>query len=108
MNPKSDLVRKMNAHFCRALVLIEEGAAANNAEIRDEMKNFFKQAEEIEKEIEKLEVSSINLVKQSERNAIEVQKGEVEQFLLKFEEKIAEIEENIRNVLGETSPLLSC
>lgn len=108
MESKSDLVRDMNRHFSAALALIEEGSADNNAKIREEMKQFFSRAEEIEKEIAKFEVSSINKVKQNELFAIEDQKAEVVKFLSKFDEKISQVEDHIRTVLGETSPLLNC
>ena len=108
MNNRSALVKDMNKHFSNALALIEEGAADKNSQIRDEMKLFFSRAEEIEKEIAKFEVSSINKVKQSELFAIEGQKAEVVKFLTKFEEKINQIEDQIRTVLGDTSPLLNC
>ena len=51
MQARSDLVKKMNNHFSKSLSLIEEGSADNNAQIREEMKQFFICAEEIEKEI---------------------------------------------------------
>ncbi|KAK8881156.1 hypothetical protein M9Y10_003886 [Tritrichomonas musculus] len=108
MNTKSSLVKDMNKHFANALALIEDGAADNNAQIREEMKQFFTRAEEIEKEIAKFEVASINKVKKSELYAIENQKGEVMNFLSNFEEKINQIEDQIRAVLGDTSPLLNC
>ncbi|OHT01045.1 hypothetical protein TRFO_07721 [Tritrichomonas foetus] len=106
--PKSALVKEMNKHLGTALSLIEDGAADNNALIREEMKLFFARAEKIEKEIAEFEVASINKVKQSEMFAIEDQKAEVVKFLTKFDEKINQIEDQIRNVLGETSPLLNC
>jgi hypothetical protein len=46
-------VLAMNGHLGQALKLIETGAAANNAGIREHMKQFFSIAEEIEREIAK-------------------------------------------------------
>lgn len=105
---KSELVKEMNRHFSAALGYIEEGSADNNSKIREEMKQFFILAEQIEKEIAKFEVSSINKVKQNELFAIEGQKAEVVKFLTKFDDSISQVEDHIREVLGETSPLLNC
>ena len=108
MNLRSNLVREMNRHLGTALTLIESGAADNNAQIREEMKQFFQQAAEIEKDIAKYEVSSLNKVKQNELFAIEREKATVAQFLDKLDEKIIQIEDQIRSVLGQTSHLLNC
>ena len=108
MQARSDLVKKMNNHFSKSLSLIEEGSADNNAQIREEMKQFFICAEEIEKEIAKFEVSSINKVSEGELIAIEKQKEAVQEFLYRFDDQIQQIEHQIRDVLGNTSYLLDC
>lgn len=102
----SDLVREMNKHLGEALILIEEGCAANNAKIRQEMKNFFTKAEIIEKGIAKNEVLSLDKVKNNELRAIREEQERVNSFLAHFDEVIAEVEGNIRDTLDKTAHLL--
>jgi ABC-type phosphate transport system auxiliary subunit len=103
-----DRVREMNHHLGQALKLIEAGSAANNAQIREEMKQFFAIAEEIERRIAKAEVSSVRKVKNTELMAIEHQRQQVDSFLQHFDRQISDIESRIRDVLSSTAPLLNC
>jgi hypothetical protein len=103
-----DQVTQMNLHLGEALKLIEAGAAENNAGIREHMKQFFHIAEEIEREVAKREVFSLQKVKANELRAIEFQKEQVDAFISHFDEQIAAIEARIRAALDQTVPLLNC
>lgn len=105
---KSHLVREMNQHFGTALQLISESSATNNAKIREEIKEFFVKAEEIEKEIAKKEVSSIGYVKKCELEEIIKQKQNVLTFIDKFDDQIGEIEASLRQCIREHSTHLQC
>lgn len=105
---KSGLVHDMNQHFAKALQLIAESSANNNAKIREEIKEFFIKAEEIEKEIAKKEVSSIGYVKKCELEEIEKQKANVLEFIDKFDSQIGEIEASLRQCILEHSTHLQC
>lgn len=104
----SDTVRQMNRHLGTALKLIEQSSADNNAQIREEMKQFFSKAEQIMKDIATFEVKDINTVKKRELDAIEEQKQQVTTFMRVFDVKIGEIESQIRDVLQYNSKLLDC
>lgn len=104
----SDTVRQMNRHLGTALKLIEQSAADNNAQIREEMKQFFSKAEQIMKDIATLEVKDMNTVKKRELDAIEEQKQQVAAFMRDFDMKIGEIESQMRDVLHYNSKLLDC
>jgi gas vesicle protein len=101
-------IQRMNCHLGEALKLIEEGSATNNATIREHVKQFFSIAEELEREIAKREVKSLQKVKANELRAIQFQKEQVETFLGEFNEKIAAIETQTRSALEETVSLLNC
>ena len=107
MNDLIELVNQMNTSFGEALEKIEEGAADNNAIIRGKMKTFFEAAEQLQREIVKIEVSDLNNVKYYELKAIEEQKAKVALFSEHFDEQITKIEEQIRTCLGESSYLLN-
>lgn len=104
----SDTVRQMNRHLGTALKLIEQSSADNNAQIREEMKQFFSKAEQIMKDIATLEVKDMNTVKKRELDAIEEQKQQVAAFMRDFDMKIGEIEAQMRDVLHYNSKLLDC
>ena len=105
---KSYLVKNMNQHFAQALQLIQKSAADNNAQIREEVKQFFQCAEEIEKEIAKKEVSDLNYVKQCELDEIRRQKEQVSQFIERFDNDIQQIEGKLRDRVREHSASLIC
>lgn len=105
---KAELVRNLNKHFAETLKLIEKSSTDNNAQIREEVKQFFACAEEIEKEIAKKEVSDIDYVKQCELNEIRTQKRNVMEFIDKFDREIELIEGNIRQCVLENSAILKC
>ena len=102
----SGLVHEMNRHLGTALKLIEEGSANNNARIREEMKQFFSLAEQIEKAIAEHEISSLNTVKRRELDAVREQSARVTEYLKQFDDQIRQIEERIRGSLERTVPLL--
>jgi hypothetical protein len=67
----------MDHDLGQALKLIKAGSAANNTQIREEMKQFFAIAEKLERRITKAEVSSLRKVKNTELRAIEHQRQQV-------------------------------
>ena len=103
---RSQLVRQMNQHLGAALKLIEDGAAKNNAQIRNEMSQFFQQAELIEREIAKNEVLSLNSVKNRELNAVREQIYAVNEYLASFDKQVEMIKGRILGALEQTAPLL--
>jgi hypothetical protein len=72
------------------------------------MKQFFSIAEEIEREIAKKEVSSLQKVKTNELRSIRFQQEQVIAYLQRFEAQIEAIEGRIRAALDVTLPLLDC
>lgn len=104
----SELVKKMNVHIGTALSLMKNGCASNNEKIRDEIKEFFSVAEKIYQIIAENEVSSINNVKYNELVEIKRQNQKLREFLEMFDNKILEIERNIRATYKNTSQLLNC
>ena len=99
----SNDVKQMNQHLGKILILIEEGSASNNAQIREEIKSFFAKAEYIEKEICKKEVESLNYIKQCELQAIKVEIEKVTRFIENFDDQIKNVEDKIRAVNREES-----
>ena len=105
---QSHLVTEMNAHLSKTLELIEKSAADNNAKIREEVKQFFSCAEQIETEIAKKQVSDMNYVKQCELEEIKLQKQNVIEFIEKFDREIQKIEADLRQCVLENSANLIC
>jgi hypothetical protein len=104
----SALVHEMNRHLGEALQLIGTGIADHTSQIREEMKQFFAIAEQIECEIAKKEVASINKVKNDELGAILQQIEQVNAYLAAFRDTVSEVVQQLRGVLDETMPMLEC
>jgi hypothetical protein len=105
--PPSTRVLAMNAELGEALDLIEHGSADKTTEIREHMPLFFTQADQIAREIVKMEVASLNMVKTNELNAIREQIQHVNTYLEEFDAAIREVEGQLRAMFWMTQRLCS-